>query len=297
MPSSKLSGVFAAIVTPLTAAKRPDHARFLDHALWLLDHGCDGLNVLGTTGEATSFSAEDRIALMEAAAEALDPARLMVGTGCPDLPTTLNLTRRAGALGFGAALVLPPYYYKEVSDAGIEAHFLRLVDGAGAEGPPIHLYNFPQMTGLTFSPELVARLAEATGGRIEGTKDSSGDLDYAAELAAIPGLSVFPSDEASLAEARTRGFAGCISASTNVTCGAAARLWRDPGDAVALATCRATRAAVSSWPLIPAVKHCVARMHNDPAYAAVLPPHAPLSAEATAALDALDLEVPSRVPA
>ena len=158
----------------------------LDHARWLLDHGCDGPNVLGTTGEATSFSAEDRVVPMAAAAAALDPARLMVGTGCPDLPTTLNLTHRAGALGFGAALVLPPYYYKGVSDAGIEAHFLRLVDGAVAEGPPIHLYNFPQMTGLTFSPELVARLMAATGGRIEGAKDSSGDLDLCSQTGRNP---------------------------------------------------------------------------------------------------------------
>ena len=133
--------------------------------------------------------------------------------------------------------------------------------------------------------------------RHQGAKDCSGDLDYATELAAIPGLSVSPSDEASLAEARTREFAGCISASTNVTCGAAARLWRDPGDAAALAACRMTRAAVSPWPLIPAVKLCVARIHNDPDHAAVLPSLAPHSAEATAALDALDLEVPSRMPA
>lgn len=68
MLSSRLSGAFATIVTPLTAEERPDHARFLDHARWLLDHACDGLDVLGTIGDATSFSAENRIALIEVAA-------------------------------------------------------------------------------------------------------------------------------------------------------------------------------------------------------------------------------------
>ncbi len=173
MTANRLTGVFAAIVTPVTAAGRPDHARFLTHARWLMDHGCDGLNVLGTTGEATSFAADDRIALMEAAAEALSPERLMVGTGCPDLPTTLRLTRAAGRLGFGAALVLPPYYYKGVADVGLESYFRRLAD---ATDTPLYLYNFPQMTGLSLSPALAARLARAAPGRIRGAKDSSGDL-------------------------------------------------------------------------------------------------------------------------
>jgi len=287
MTTPRPAGVFAAIVTPLTPEGRPDHARFLRHARWLLAHGCDGLNVLGTTGEAPALSADDRLALMEAAAEALDPARMMVGTGCPDLPTTARLTRAAGRLGFAAALVLPPYYYKGVSDAGIEAFFLRLLEADGL--PPIFLYNFPQMTGLTFAPDLVFRLAEAAPAGIVGAKDSSGDLDYATRLAGFSGFAVFPSDEAALAQARMRGFAGCISATANLTCAAAQRLWRDPDDAAALSACRAGRAAIAAQPLIPAVKHMVARLHGDPGFAAVLPPLAPLGTGARAALDDLDL--------
>jgi 4-hydroxy-tetrahydrodipicolinate synthase len=285
MTANRLTGVFAAIVTPVTAAGRPDHARFLTHARWLMDHGCDGLNVLGTTGEATSFAADDRIALMEAAAEALSPERLMVGTGCPDLPTTLRLTRAAGRLGFGAALVLPPYYYKGVADVGLESYFRRLAD---ATDTPLYLYNFPQMTGLSLSPALAARLARAAPGRIRGAKDSSGDLAYAGRLAEIPDFDVFPSDEATLARARAADFAGCISATVNVTCRAAARLWRDPDDAAALAACRDMRAAIAAHPLIPAVKHMVARRQGDPGFAETLPPLAPLDAVARQALDALD---------
>jgi 4-hydroxy-tetrahydrodipicolinate synthase len=285
MTTPRPAGVIAAIVTPVTSEGRPDHARFLTHARWLLDNGCDGLNVLGTTGEATSFSADDRVALMEAAAEALDPARLMVGTGCPDLPTTRRLTDTAGRLGFAAALVLPPYYYKGVGDAGLEAYVMALVEATDAR---LYLYNFPQMTGLVFSPELVARLAAAAPTRVLGAKDSSGDLDYAATLAQIDGFDVFPSNEAALAEARAQGFAGCISATANITCGAAQRLWQAPEDTAALTVCRDTRAALSAHPLIPSVKHAVARVHEDPGFARVLPPLMPLSAEGRAAVDALD---------
>jgi len=282
----EIGGVIAAIVTPLTEDGLPDHARFLAHARWLLENGCDGLNVLGTTGEATSFPAEARRGLMEAAAGALDPSRLMVGTGCPDLPTTAALTNLAGTLGFAGALVLPPFYYKGVSDTGLEAYFLRLVEATEA---PIYLYNFPQMTGLTFSPDLVRRLAESAPGRIVGAKDSSGDLDYAAELARIPGFRVLPSDEAALAQAGARGFAGCVSATVNVTAPLAAALWQAPDDAAALARAKAARAAIGAQPLIPSVKHLVGRLHGDPAYARPLPPLVPLTPAEEAALEGVDI--------
>ncbi len=102
MTSKRLGGVIAAVPTPVTENGEPDTARFLRHAEWALDNGCHALNVLGTTGEANSFSARQRMALMEAAASAIDRARLMVGTGTPDLETTIALTRRAHDLA------LPP---------------------------------------------------------------------------------------------------------------------------------------------------------------------------------------------
>jgi 4-hydroxy-tetrahydrodipicolinate synthase len=288
MTRPALAGVLAAAVTPLSPSGAPDTARFLHHARWLLAHGCDGLNVLGTTGEATSLPAADRLALMQAAARGLDPARLMVGTGCPDLATTIRLTWAAGELGYAGALVLPPFYYKGVAERGLEAWFGDLVD-ATTGGPPLYLYNFPQMTGITFSPDLVRRLVAAAPGRIVGAKDSSGDTEYAAELATIPDFAVFPSDEATLAEAPARGFAGCISATANVTSAEAAALRASPGDAARRDSLRACRAAIARWPLVPAVKHLVARLHGDPAFARPLPPLAPVTAEARQALDTLDL--------
>lgn len=270
-------GVIAAIVTPVTEDGTPDAARFLRHARWLLANGADGLNVLGTTGEATSFSADQRRNLMTEIAKELDPSRLMVGTGCPDLATTTELTRHAHDLGFGAALVLPPYYYKGVGDDGLYSYFASLVEATADRPIPILLYNFPQMTGIRFSPALAQRLSSDFPGRIVGAKDSSGDLDYAAELAKIDGFAVYPSDETALALAPEKGFAGCISATVNLSAPLAARLWRDPSDTALREAVRSSRAAISAAPLIPAVKQFVARLHGDTAFARVLPPLAPLS--------------------
>lgn len=289
MPTTRLKGVIAAVPTPVTEAGEPDLDRFLHHAGWALDHGCDALNVLGTTGEANSFSAPQRKAVMAAAAGRLDRARMMVGTGMPDLATTVELTRFAHAQRFAAALILPPYYYKGVSDDGLFAWFERVV-AATADAPvAIYLYNFPQMTGLRFSPDLCARLRTAFPARIVGAKDSSGDLAYAAEIARIDGFDVFPSSETALAKADADGYAGCISATVSVTAPLVAKLWADRADAGLLKAAGDARAAISAVPLIPAVKHMVARLHGDAEFERLLPPHLPLTDAQKETLAGLDL--------
>ena len=278
MPSEGLRGVIAAAATPLTNRFEPDRDRFLALCRALLDQGCDGLNICGTTGEATSFTVAERMAIMSAAASALPLSRLMVGTGAAALADAVTLTRHAAELGFAGALIIPPFYYKDISDDGMLRFFARLA-GATAEKPiDLYLYNFPALSGVPYTPALVARLREDFGGRIAGLKDSSGDLDYAGKLAAIPGFRVFPSNEAVLLEARAGKFAGCISASANVNPEYCARAFRD-GDEEALATAKQIRALVSRKPLIPSVKAVLAHRMNDPAFAAVLPPLMPLSEE------------------
>ncbi len=279
---SRLGGVFAAVVTPVTIKGDPDTPRFLKHARWALENGCDGLNVLGTTGEATSFSATQRLKVMEAASSSLEPAKLMVGTGTPDLRTTIELTGAAGRLGFSGALVLPPFYYKGVSDAGLFRWYAAVMDATN--NIPIYLYNFPQMTGINLSVALIQELAEAFPDRLAGAKDSSGDLAYAANLAAIDGLAIFPSDETALARADIDGFAGCISATVNVTAPLVARLWHDRTNTSLSAAVRNARQSIASQPLIPAVKHLVAKLHGDEAYERILLPHLPLDEKQLASL-------------
>jgi hypothetical protein len=117
-----LSGVIAAIATPMDEDGAPDLKRAVKLARYLLDNGCDGLNVLGTTGEATSFSLAERKAVMDAyKANGLPLDRLMVGTGAAAVSDAVALTRHAADLGFAGALVLPPFYYKGVPDDGLRA--------------------------------------------------------------------------------------------------------------------------------------------------------------------------------
>ena len=138
----------------------------------LLDNGCDGLNVLGTTGEATSFSREERMGLMSAYREqGLPMQRLMVGTGAAALSDAIALTRHAAELGFAGALVLPPFYYKGVPDDGLAAYIDAIVKATADKPVPIYLYHFPAQSGLPWHIALIKRLRDAHGSRIVGLKD------------------------------------------------------------------------------------------------------------------------------
>ena len=283
-----LRGVFAAIATPVTAERKPDISRFLKLARHLLDNGCDGLNVLGTTGEATSFSRAQRMEVMLAAARTLDPSRLMVGTGAASLDDAVALTRFAGELGFGAALVLPPFYYKGVGDDGVIAYIEALVAGSAAAPAPVFLYHYHALSGVPYAPELVARLIERFPDRVTGLKDSSGDLAYERALATRHrGFAVFPANEATLLEGRGGLFAGCISATANLNADLCARAWRD-GDAAALDTAMRIRKLFDGKPLVAGVKAGLAALHDDPALAEPMPPLTAWS-EADAAALARDM--------
>jgi 4-hydroxy-tetrahydrodipicolinate synthase len=273
MTQARLSGVIAAIATAVDETGEPDCARSTALAKFLLDHGCDGLNVLGTTGEATSFSTEQRRKLMNAYREAgLPMQRLMVGTGAAAVRDAVELTRHAAELGFAAALVLPPFYYKGVADDGLVAYVEAIVAATERRPIPIYLYHFPALSGVPWHVGLVARIVSSFGNRIAGLKDSSGDLGFARAAAAVaPGFAVFPSNEAALFEARNGPFAGCISATVNLNADLCARAYRG-GDAVALEAAVNIRKLFEGKPLIAGVKALLAHIHGDPAWARVMPP-------------------------
>ena len=270
--TAPLRGVIAAIATPITDGHKPDAARFLKLAQHLLDNGCDALNVLGTTGEATSFALPDRLALMSAAAGALDRSRMMVGTGAAALGDAITLTRHAGELGFAGALVLPPFYYKGVSDDGVFDYVKAIVEATADKPAPLYLYHYPALSGVPYTPELVGRLIEAFPTRVVGLKDSSGDLAYERLLAERhKGFSVFPANEATLLEGRSGVFAGCISATCNLNSDLCARAWH-AGDEAALSTAVAIRKLFDGKPLVAGVKAGLAHLHGDAALARPMPP-------------------------
>lgn len=270
--SRALRGVVAAIATPITPERKPDIARFLKLARYLLDNGCDGLNVLGTTGEATSFSRAQRMEVMLAAAHDLDPAQMMVGTGAASLDDAAALTRYAGELGFGAALVLPPFYYKGVADDGVIDYIAALVAASAAAPAPIFLYNYPALSGVPYTPDLVGKLISRFPDRVAGLKDSSGDLDYERTLASRhPGFAVYPANESTLLEGRSGRFAGCISATANLNADLCAKAWH-AGENAALDRALRIRKLFDGKPLVAGVKAGLAAIHADPALATPMPP-------------------------
>ncbi|MGE5165336.1 MAG: dihydrodipicolinate synthase family protein [Sphingobacteriales bacterium] len=274
-----LSGVIAAVATPVDESGAPDLKRAVNLARYLLENGCDGLNVLGTTGEATSFSVAERKAVMDAyKANGLPLHHLMVGTGAAAVSDAVALTCHAAELGFAGALVLPPFYYKGVPDDGLVAYIDALVKATGQKPIPIYLYHFPAMSGLPWHITLIKRLLESFPIRIVGLKDSSGDMAFARSAAAISkDFAVFPSTEACLIDARSGFFAGCISATANLNADLCARAWSQ-GDAAALDAAVAIRKLFDGKPLVSGVKALLAHIHGDPGLARVRPPLAPFSA-------------------
>src|SRR5258705_4327397 len=272
MPAKKLTGVIAAVATAVDATGAPDAARSTKLARFLLDTGCDGLNVLGTTGEATSFSLEQRKRVMTAYRDAGLPLdRLMVGTGAAAIADAAALTRHAADLGFAGALLLPPFYYKGVPDDGLMNYVATILAATAAKPIPIYLYHFPSQSGLPWRVDLIGRLLATHGQRIVGLKDSSGDMAFArAAAAASPDFMVFPSTEAVLLEARAGAFAGCISATANLNADLCARAFHG-GDAAALDPAVSIPKLFGGNALVPGVKALLSHIHRDAALAPVQP--------------------------
>ncbi len=292
-----LTGVIAAAATPLAEDLSIDLDGLVAHCAHLLgEGGCDGINLLGTTGEATSFSLDQRLGAMRAvAASGLDLSRFMVGTGAAALDEAVALTAAAKDLGFAGALLLPPFYYKGIDDDSLVAYVATVIERVGASGLALYLYHFPANSGVPYPPQVVKRLRDRFPDTLVGVKDSSGDVEgYAAGLAReLPGFAVFPSAEASLGRAGELGFAGCISATANVTGPYAAAAWRGGDKAsvdVGLAEAVRIRAEIARFPLVASVKQALALVTGRKGWARLMPPLGSLSATEAGALEAALLE-------
>lgn len=265
-----LSGIWAAVVTPVDASFEPDCARAAAYYTELLERGCDGINLLGTTGEAMSFSVRQREILMEAIEECdLPLRRIMCGTGATSLADAIYLKRHADKIGFAAALMMPPFFYRDATEDGIMRFLDAVLHDAGEI--PVVLYNFPKMSGITYTPSLIERLVRGYPGKIVGIKDSSNSLDYQRDIhARFPALRIFTGSEEHLSRGKSIGIAGCISGSVCLWPQLAHDVFanNDPAQAREL---EEKRRALGS-PLIPAVRAAIARERNDPAWLRSVPP-------------------------
>jgi 4-hydroxy-tetrahydrodipicolinate synthase len=276
-------GAWAASLTPLNDDLSVDPGACVAHVRWLLDSGCAGVAALGTTGEANSFSLAERLDLIATLGRAGVPAvRMMVGVGCCAAPDTVALARAALDAGFANVLMLPPFYYKNVSQDGIFNAYARVIEEVNDFRLRVFVYDFPQQTGLTLGLELLERLSRAFAGVVVGVKNSSGDWG-AMEAAAtrLSGFKVFAGTEQFLLAALRAGGPGCISATANVTGRQLAEVvahWKT-GAADALqeeATRR--RRMLERYPAIPALKEIMAHASGRPQWRRLRPPLVNLAA-------------------
>jgi 4-hydroxy-tetrahydrodipicolinate synthase len=225
-----LNGVYAAALTPL----RPDGSLALGDFPPFLDflarRGCHGALLMGTTGEGPSFAPAERLDLLRSALavrQARPDFRLLLGTGTPSLEETVQLTRAAFYLGADGVVVLPPYYYRKVTDDGLFAWFSQVLRRAVPPGGALLGYHIPSLTGVPLSLDLLARLKDAFPDRFAGIKDSSADPDHARSLGRRFGtdLRVFSGTDSLFSLALEQGAAGCITAPANLISPDLRRVW------------------------------------------------------------------------
>ncbi len=277
----RLSGVITPILTPFDKDGEPDAHRFTEHAKWVLKDGATGLAPFGTTGEATSLGLIERMRLLETLIhDGIAPHLLVPGTGMCALSDTALLCRHAVETGCGGVMMLPPFYYKAVTDEGLFRYTAEVIEHVRDNRLRIYLYHIPPIAQIGWSIELVGRLIDEFPETVVGVKDSSGDWQHTARLMeTYPGLTVLPGSEEFLLAGLRAGGAGCITATGNVNARAIRTLydnWQSEDADTMQAALTATRATIEERPLIPMLKAIVAHFRRDPGWNRMPPPFLPI---------------------
>ncbi|TNC09864.1 dihydrodipicolinate synthase family protein [Methylobacterium terricola] len=269
--TNAITGLWVALATPLEATGAVDHGALVRHVRFLTERGCDGVVPFGTTGEGTSFSAPERLAAVEALLAGGIPAeRIGLGTGMPAIPDAVALTKAALSLGLAHALVLPPYFYRDVTEAGLVDAFAAYLDGVGDDRLRATLYHIPQTSGVALPPAAVATLRARYGHLVAGVKDSSGDFkQFQAFRAAAPEVAVCVGNEADIGRALAEGGVGTICGMANLVPDLVRAMFTDPATAEG-----PMRAAIGliRGPFVPVLKSAMAAMTGEPAFGRVRAP-------------------------
>ena len=251
----------------------------MQHCQWLVSNDC-GLAVFGTNSEANSLSVAERRSLLDALlAAGVPPARLLPGTGCCSLTDTVELTLHATMAGVGGVLMLPPFYYKSVSDEGLFRYFAEVIERVGDSRLRIYLYHIPPVAQVPISLALIERLLKAYPTAIAGIKDSSGDWSNTEAMLKQfqpEGFDIFAGSEVFLLRTLRGGGAGCITATGNVNPAPMVNLFKSwqtgPESDAQQDALDATRAVFQKYPLISAMKSAVAHYGKRPSWRTVRPP-------------------------
>ncbi len=277
MGDNRMSGVLCPVITPFNTDLSPDPDRLIRQCRWLLSQNV-GLAVFGTNSEANSLSLGEKIMLLERLVDAgIDTKRLMPGTGCCALTETVELTAHAVRLGCAGTLMLPPFYYKDVSDDGLYASFAEVIERVGNSSLRIYLYHIPPVSRVGISLDLIERLVKAYPDTVVGIKDSSRDWSNTNAMLERrwDDFRVFAGAETFLLQNMRGGGSGCISATANINPAAIDRLyqdWQSPQAESMQAMLDEIRDTAMAFPMIPALKATVAHFSNDAQWHTVRPP-------------------------
>ena len=272
------TGIWCAALTPQQPDRSIDTTRFADHIRHLLGVGCHGIAVFGTTGEANSFTVAERKRGLDALLETgVDPSQLMAGTGCCALPDTIELCRHALSVGCSRLLMLPPFYYKNLDNAGLIGAYASVIEDLADSRAQLFIYHFPAMSGVPVPVEVITDLAERFPGTVAGVKDSSGDPEnLRALLDALPNLAIFPGSETLLIKGLAHGAAGCISATANANPAGIRRVfaaWAADEEVEQVeAQAIAVRKIFQQLPLVAALKQYCAWIDDEPGWRTTRPP-------------------------
>jgi 4-hydroxy-tetrahydrodipicolinate synthase len=285
MEKTQLSGIVAPALTAFTEHLEIDAERTVAHFQWLLEQGCDALVVFGTTSEANSLSVTERTTFLESAiSRGIDPRKLLPGTGCCSLPDSVLLSKHAISFGCSGVLMLPPFYYKAVSDEGLFRYFATLIERVGDNRLRIYLYHIPPISQVAISFNLIERLVGEFPGVVVGIKDSSGDWEHTRQVIerfAPAGFQVFPGSELHLLPALRAGGKGSISAFANINPALLQEVfqkWQSPEAETLQEEVDRQGRALRKYPVIPALKALLAELRKDPVWENIRPPLLGLSA-------------------
>ena len=282
--NERMSGVLCPVITPFNEDLSPDPDRLIRQCQWLLSQNV-GLAVFGTNSEANSLSIEEKIMLLDRlVAAGIDTNRMMPGSGCCALTETVKLTDYAVKLGCAGTLMLPPFYYKDVSDDGLFASFAEVIERVGSTSLRVYLYHIPPVSQVGISLDLIERLIKAYPDTIVGIKDSSGDWENTNAMLERrwDNFRVFAGAETFLLQTMRGGGSGCISATANINPAAIDNLyqkWQSPDADRLQLELDQIRDTAMAFPMIPGLKATVAHFTNDTQWRTVRPPLVPLAVD------------------
>lgn len=284
-----MRGVYAPLLTPVNKDYSPDIDRWIEHAQWLVENGCHGLAPFGTTSEANSFSLEERIGMLERlVGSGIAAQKMIVGVGCCAFPDTVRLAAHAVEVGAGGVLMLPPFYYKGVSDEGIYRAVAEVIERVADDRLRVYLYHIPPIAQVGYSLDLIDRIVTAFPEIVVGIKDSSGDdANLQGILDRFPGFGTLAGSERQLIQTLRGGGAGTITAMANVIPAAIRRVydnWQSPDIDAMQVELNELRDALKPWPMIPALKVIVAGWRGHEGWRAARPPLVELPDASAAAL-------------